>query len=106
MILTTNILPLALLPLALLLWALDVYVFMLSARLVLQHIRAAWAGRANLHLAAFTDPVLGPAQRLLRRLWPAGPTWGTSCSVLLTLLLCRYALVRLLLAFFNPTGRP
>jgi hypothetical protein len=79
-------------------WILDTYVFLLAARLVLQHMPTPWASRVNLHLGAFTDPILQPAQRLLRRCWPAMPTWITACTVLLTFLLGKLVLIRLLVS--------
>jgi uncharacterized protein YggT (Ycf19 family) len=101
MILTTNILAL---PLVLLLWAIDVYVFLLSARLVLQHIRAPWTGRANIHLAAFTDPILLPVRRLFARNWPLLRDWVSIAVVLLVLLISRQLLISLLIALSDPVG--
>lgn len=94
MIITTNILAL---PLVLILWTLDAYAFLLSARLVLQSIHAAWASRANVHLTALTEPVVRPAERLMRRLSPTMPSWMTACTVLLALLLGRWMLIRFLI---------
>lgn len=93
MIVTTNILAL---PFVLLMWALDAWVILLSARLVLQQVHAAWAGRACTAIAPFTDGLLTPATQWAQSRWPrlSGATIGL--AVLLFCVILRQLIVRII----------
>lgn len=93
MIITTHILAM---PLVVLLWTIDAYVFLLTARLVLQHIPAGWARRAGATLAPLTNGILDRAHRCAGRIWPRLPFSGAGLFVLIGCLVVRQILVHLL----------
>lgn len=95
MIVTTNIF---LLPFVLIIWALDVWIILLSARLVLQHVRADWAGRACTAIAPFTDGLLTPVTQWVQRRWPQLSVAAIGLAVLLFCVILRQLIVRIVVA--------
>ena len=63
-------------PLMVVVWAIDIYVFMASIRLVFSKIAAAWSERIATGLKPFTDPIpVAIQQHLARRNAKPPPTW-------------------------------
>lgn len=93
MIVTTNIF---LLPFVLIIWVIDSWVVLLSAKLVLQNVRTAWAGRACTAIAPFTDGLLTPATRWVQRRWPRISVAAIGFAVLLFCVILRQLIVRII----------
>lgn len=95
MIITTSILAL---PIVVALYILDAWIVLLSARLVLPHVRAAWAGRACTAIAPFTDGLLTPATQWAQRRWPRLTTSHIGLAVLLASVIARHLMIRLMIS--------
>ena len=88
-------------PVVLVIWALDMYIFLSSARFVLRRLSAGWARRICTGLKPFTDPVPNAIERyfLKNRSKPV-PAWLPWLVAMCAILVARHLLVSMVFRTF------